>query len=201
MNKKAIALFCGSFNPPLFSHFALAEQILNKYNKIEKIIFVPVSHKYNKKGLISDKHRFNMLDLVCKNNPKFEVSNIEFNLDRQPFTIETMQRMQHIYPEYNIMLIIGSDNLKELETWHKVDTLLSQFKIIVLTRSEDNVEEIVKSHKLLSKYSLNILSSNIFYRTNLSSTFIREELKNKNSIRYLLPDEIIDYIRRNNLYV
>ena len=54
MNKKAIALFCGSFNPPLFSHFALAEQILNKYNKIEKIIFVPVSHKYNKKGLISD---------------------------------------------------------------------------------------------------------------------------------------------------
>lgn len=201
MNRKIIALFCGSFNPPLFSHFSLAEQLLNNDDNIEKIIFVPVSHKYNKNGLISDEHRFNMLNLVCKNNPKFEVSNIEFNLSRQPYTLETMQIMQEKYPEYEIRLIIGTDNLKELETWHEVEHLLNRFKVIVLSRDEDNAEEIIKSNKLLSKYFSSFIINNISLRTNLSSTFVRNEIKNQHSVRYLLPDEVINYIEENNLYI
>lgn len=201
MNRKIIALFCGSFNPPLFSHFSLAEQLLNNDDNIEKIIFVPVSHKYNKNGLISDEHRFNMLNLVCKNNPKFEVSNIEFNLSRQPYTLETMQIMQEKYPEYEIRLIIGTDNLKELETWHEVEHLLNRFKVIVLSRDEDNAEEIIKSNKLLSKYFSSFIINNISLRTNLSSTFVRNEIKNQHSVRYLLPDEVINYIKNNHLYI
>lgn len=201
MNRKIIALFCGSFNPPLFSHFSLAEQLLNNDDNIEKIIFVPVSHKYNKNGLISDEHRFNMLNLVCKNNPKFEVSNIEFNLSRQPYTLETMQIMQEKYPEYKIRLIIGTDNLKELETWHEVEHLLNRFKVIVLSRDEDNAEEIIKSNKLLSKYFSSFIINNISLRTNLSSTFVRNEIKNQHSVRYLLPDEVINYIKNNHLYI
>lgn len=201
MNRKIIALFCGSFNPPLFSHFSLAEQLLNSDDSIEKIIFVPVSHKYNKNGLISDEHRFNMLNLVCKNNPKFEVSNIEFNSFRQPYTLETMQTMQEKYPEHEIRLIIGTDNLKELETWHEIEHLLSQFKLIVLSRDEDNAEEIIKSNKLLSKYFFSFIINNISLRTNLSSTFVRNEIKQQHSVRYLLPDEIINYIKNNHLYI
>ena len=201
MNRKIIALFCGSFNPPLFSHFSLAEQLLNNDNNIEKIIFVPVSHKYNKNGLISDEHRFNMLNLLCKNNQKFEVSNVEFNSSRQPYTLETMQIMQEKYPEYEIRLIIGTDNLKELETWHEVEHLLNRFKVIVLSRDEDNAEEIIKSNKLLSKYFSSFIINNISLRTNLSSTFVRNEIKNKKSVRYLLPDEIIKYIKSNKLYL
>ncbi|MGN1301194.1 MAG: nicotinate (nicotinamide) nucleotide adenylyltransferase [Clostridia bacterium] len=201
MNRKIIALFCGSFNPPLFSHFSLAEQLLNSDDDIEKIIFVPVSHKYDKNGLISDEHRFNMLNLVCKNNQKFEVSNIEFNSSRQPYTLETMQIMQEKYPEYEIRLIIGTDNLKELETWHEVEHLLNRFKVIVLSRDEDNADEIIKNNKLLSKYLSSFIINNISLRTNLSSTFVRNEIKCQHSVRYLLPDEVIDYIKENNLYI
>lgn len=200
MNKKVIALFCGSFNPPLFSHFSLAEQLLNNDNNIEKIVFVPVSHKYNKNGLISDEHRFNMLNLICKCNPKFEVSNIEFNSSRQPYTFETMQAMQKKFPEYEIRLIIGTDNLRELNTWYEIEKMLKQFKITVFARDEDNIEEIIKNHDLLSKYSSSFIIANISLRTNLSSTFVRDEIKNKRSVKYLLPDEIIDYIKENNLY-
>ena len=201
MNKKIIALFCGSFNPPLFSHLSLAEQLLNSDENIEKIIFVPVSNKYNKEGLISDEHRLNMLNLVCEKNPRFEVSNIEFNTPRQPYTFETMQTMQNIYPENEIRLIIGTDNLSQLDTWYEIEQLLNRFKVFVLARDEDDIENIIYNHNLLSKYSSSFIKSNISIRTNLSSSFVRNEIKNKNSVKYLLPDEVIEYIKNNNLYI
>lgn len=200
MNKKIIALFCGSFNPPLYSHFSLAEQVLNIDNNIEKIIFVPVSSQYNKNGLVLDKHRYEMLKLVCDKNANFEVSNIEFNLSRQPYTLETMKKIQSKYPEYEIRLIVGTDNLQELETWYEIEHLLEQFKVIVLGRDKDNIEEIIKSQKLLSQYSSSLIVTNISLRTNLSSTFVRNEIKSHHSVKYLLPDEIIEYIESNKLY-
>lgn len=200
MNKKIIALFCGSFNPPLFSHFSLAEQLLNSDKNIEKIIFVPVSSKYNKEGLIEDKHRFNMLNLVCKTHPKFEVSDIEFNLPKQPYTFETLQSVQKLYPNYEIRLIIGTDNLKEFNTWYEYQKLLAQFKVYVLARAEDNICEIIAQDDSISEYSSSFIKSNISVKTNLNSTFVRNEIKNGNSVKFLLPDEIIDYITNNNLY-
>ena len=201
MNKKIIALFCGSFNPPLFSHFSLAEQLLNSDNNIEKIIFIPVSNKYNKDELILDKHRFNMLNLVCKDNSKFEVSDIEFNYPRQPYTFETLQNIQKLYPEYEIRLIIGTDNLIKLDTWYEIEQLLNSFKVFVLARDEDNIEEIINNNILLAKYSDSFIKSNVNLRTNLSSNFVRNEIKKNNSVKYLLPDEVIDYIEKNNLYM
>lgn len=201
MNKKIIALFCGSFNPPLFSHFSLAQQLLNSDNNIEKVIFVPVSNKYNKDELILDEHRFNMLNLVCEKNPKFEVSDIEFNSPRQPYTFETLQAMQKKYPNHEIRLIIGTDNLSKLDTWYEIEQLLNSFKVFVLARDEDNIEEIINIHNLLAKYSTSFIKANISIRTNLSSTFVRNEIKNRNSVKYLLPDEIIEYIKNNNLYM
>ena len=201
MNRKIIALFCGSFNPPLFSHLSLAEQLLNSDTNIEKIIFVPVSNKYNKDGLILDEHRFNMLNLVCKNNPKFEVSDIEFNSSRQPYTFETLQAMQKNNPEHEIRLIIGTDNLSKLDSWYEIEQLLNSFKVFVLARDEDNTEDIINSYNLLSKYSSSFIKSDISIRTNLSSSFVRNEIKNHRSVKYLLPDEVIEYIKNNNLYI
>ena len=63
--KKLLAIFGGSFNPPLNSHFSLAQQIVNEYENIEKVLFVPVNSKYQKKGLLENEHRYNMLKLVC----------------------------------------------------------------------------------------------------------------------------------------
>lgn len=200
MDKKIIALYCGSFNPPLFSHFSLAQQLLNCDKNIEKIIFVPVSSKYNKNGLIEDKHRFNMLNLVCKTNPKFEVSDIEFNMPKQPYTFETLQAVQKSYPNFEIRLIIGTDNLKEFNTWYEYQKLLTSFKVYVLARDEDNIDEIIAKDNSLSKYSSSFVNTNISVRTNLSSSFVRNEIKNGNSVEFLLPDVIIDYIKNNNLY-
>lgn len=199
MDKKVIALFCGSFNPPLYSHLLLAQQLLNENTK--KVIFVPVSHKYNKRDLIEDKHRYNMLKLICDKNPKFGVSDVEFHSKTQPYTLETMRAMQDQYKEYEVRLVIGTDNLRELKTWYKIENLLQEFKIIVLSRDEDDINKIIKEDKLLSKYKSSFIKSSSAIRTNLSSTLVRNLIKEKKEVRYLLPDEIIDYIKDNNLYL
>ena len=75
-------------------------EYLNEHKNIEKIIFVPVSNKYNKPGLIEDKHRYNMLKKVCNKNSRFDISRIEMDNERQLFTIETLLELQKEYLDY-----------------------------------------------------------------------------------------------------
>lgn len=199
MDKKILGVFCGSFNPPLFSHLSFAESLLN--DGLEKIIFVPVSSKYHKEGLIEDEHRLNMLKLICDKNNRFEVSDIEIKSDKWMRTVDTLNAIQAIYPEYEIRLIIGTDNLKELYWWYEIDALLQNFKVIVIARDEDNIEEIIENDKVISKYKKSFIKTNISIRTNLSSTYVRNLIKDKKQVKYLLPDEVIDYIYNNNLYI
>ncbi len=198
--KKLIAVFGGSFNPPLNSHFSIAEQIINEYENIEKVIFVPVNSKYQKTGLLENEHRYNMLKLVCDKSSNFLVSDIEIKNDRQLYTIETLELLQKEYPDNIICFIIGTDNLKIFSKWWSAKELVSKFKILVVERDEDNMEEIIKKDEFLleNKNSFIKLKENI--KSNISSSFVRDKLKRNKSIRYLTPDEVYYYIKENDLY-
>ena len=112
-----------------------------------------------------------------------------------------MLKLQDKYPECEIKLIIGTDNLRQFESWHNVEYLLQKFKVIVLSRNEDNIEEIISQSKLLSAYRSSIIESHSKIKIYLSSSMVRNLIKEGKSVRYLLPDEIIDYIKKNNLYI
>ena len=197
---KKIVVFGGSFNPPLISHFSLAEGLLNEREDVEKIIFMPVSKAYSKAELIENEHRFNMLNLVCEKNPKFEVSNIELNYEVQLYTIETLYLIKQKYPDYEICFTIGTDNVKELETWKNAEDLLDKYKVFVFERGEDKLEDIIDNNNFLKKHEKSIVKLGNIVKTNLSSTYVRNLIKNKKSIKYLTEEEIINYIKRENLY-
>ncbi len=199
--KKQIAVFGGCFNPPLNSHFSLAEQILNEHEEVEKILFVPVSNKYNKKGLIEDKHRYNMLKLICDKNPRFAISRIEMDNERQLFTIETLLELQKEYSDFELVFITGSDNLKELEMWQKADELVEKFKLLILERAEDKMENIIDASDFLKNNVDRFIKAKLKLRSNLSSTFVRESIKSGKSIKYLTPAEIEEYIFKHKLYL
>lgn len=200
MEKKQIVMFGGCFNPPLNSHFSLAEQIVNQYEEIEKIVFVPVNEKYQKESLISNEHRYNMLKLVCDENEKFDVSRIEIDSTRPLYTIETLTSLKNIYSNYKIAFLLGSDNLKELHTWYKAEELVKNFKIYVLERDKDNVEKIIEENSFLKENKRDFIKAENNINTNLSSTFIRERIRNNKSIRYLAPEQVVTYINENRLY-
>lgn len=199
-NKKIFAIFGGSFNPPLNSHFSLAQQIVNEYENIEKVIFVPVNSKYGKRGLISNEHRFNMLKLVCDKNNNFLVSDIEINQDRQLYTLETLEILQSKYSNNKICFTLGTDNLKEFSKWKEPEKITSKFKILVLERDEDNMEDIIENDDFLKNHKESFIKLKENIRSNISSSFVREKLRRKKSIRYLTPDEVYYYIKENNLY-
>ena len=160
MNKNSIAIFGGSFNPPTIAHINLAKQILDKMKNIEKIIFVPVSTKYNKQGLAPDEDRLELLKTICQDHPNMEVSSLELNSPRQLYTIETLKIMQKQNPDKTIYFIVGTDNLKELETWHAANEILQQFKIIVLERDNDIMEKIISNSLFLKQYRESFIKLN-----------------------------------------
>ena len=199
-DKNKIVVFGGSFNPPLNSHFSLAESIVNEYESVKKVVFVPVSSKYEKQGLLDDEHRYNMLKIVCDKNEDFEVSRIEIENERQLYTIETMELLKEEYSDYELLFTIGTDNLKSLHTWTRVDELLTKFKILVLERDEDRIDEIILKSDFLTKYKDSLIKVKDSIRSNLSSTFVRNKLKEGKSIRYLAPDEVYFYIEEYKLF-
>ena len=200
MSKKVIVVFGGSFNPPLYSHFSLAEQIVNEYEIVEKVIFVPVNSKYEKQELLSNEHRYKMLAIVCNKNKNFEVSTVELESSRPLFTIETLKKIQEEYPENQIWFTIGSDNLRTLHTWEKAQELTKNFKILILERDQDKMEEIIQDNPFLQENAQAFMKVKNNVRSNLSSTFVREKIKRGKSIRYLTPDEVYYYIKENNLF-
>ena len=201
MGKKVIAIFGGSFNPPINSHLLLAKQILKKNSNIEKIIYVPVSTKYKKEGLAEDKDRVNMLTIICNKEQKLEVSTIEMDSKNQLYTIETLNYFRNRYKNYDIYFIMGTDNLKELETWHTPKKILKKYKIIVLEREKDNLEEIMKSSNLLKNNKKSIIKIDGIDKIDLSSTMIREKIKKGEDIKEFIDKDVLKYIKENKLYL
>ena len=201
MDKKIIAVFGGSFNPPINSHVSLAKQIVKKNKDVEKLIFVPVSTKYQKSKLASDEHRYNMLKLICDNEDKLEVSDIELIQDKQLYTIETLDLLKQQYGElYEVWFVMGTDNLKEIDTWNSSERLLKEYKIIVLERENDILEQINKNNKFLKEYKESLIKIKGIEKTFLSSTMIREKIKKGEQIDEYIPISIKKYIYDNNLY-
>lgn len=202
MEKKVIAVFGGSFNPPINSHTTLAKQIIEKCDIVEKLIFVPVSTKYQKLNLADDEHRYNMLKLICEKEDKLEVSNIEIIQDKQLYTIQTLDLLKEQYgQEYDLWFVMGTDNLKEIDTWNSPERLLKEYKIIVLERENDKLEDLIRGNKLLERYKESLIKIDGIDKIFLSSTMIRDKIKNGEDIEQFVDKEVLIYIKENNLYI
>ena len=200
MEKKVI--LGGAFNPPTIAHFSVAEQIINEIDDVEDIVFMPVNSDYEKlEKPIENEHRYNMLEMICKDNPKFNVSRLELDYDRVLTTIETLRILKEQYPNNEIIFATGTDNLKELETWNNCQDILNEFKLIIFERGEDDFDSIVKSSKFLLNNKCRLIKLENNYKTNLSSTYLREKIRRNKNIKYLTPDCIIEYINKNHLYL
>ena len=97
--------------------------------------------------------------------------------------------------------VIGTDNLKEVDNWNSPERLLKEYKIIVLEREEDVLEDLIKDNKLLEKYKKSLIKIDGIDRIFLSSTMIREKIKNGEDVEEYIDRDILEYIRENELYM
>lgn len=188
-----ICLFQGTFNPIHKIHLKMADYVIQNYN-FDKVIFIPAFKPPHKKYDASmAQHRFNMVKLATKINPRFAVSDIEYKNNKKSYTYPTVKE---IYEKENlnekINFIIGTDAFEKIETWYETNKLKDLVKFIVFKR--DYKLDLKKFDELKSKgYDFTFADMTF---EDISSTQIR----NSKDITNLVPDTIKEYIIKNELY-
>ena len=192
-----IGIFGGSFNPPHIMHKKLVEELI-KEGYVDKVIFVPTGMKYEyKNNLISNEDRYNMIQLLIKDNNSLEVSDYEFT-EEVTYTYQTLDYYQNKYKEDKIYFICGTDNLSYIDKWKRGEYILEKYPLLIIKRNTDEISPLLEKYK---KYQDNIIVTGI-HPVDLSSTDIRQLIKedNKQELEKVLTKEVLDYIEEHNLY-
>lgn len=196
--------FGGAFNPPTCAHLELAKKVKNEF-KLDKLFFVPVGNLYQKKDLVDEKFRFEMLEILCRDCEGIEVSDLEMNLNKNLSAIEVFELINEKYKEEaeEIYFILGADNFKNLENWKESERLIKNYKYIVLERENIDLNEIINQNKLLKENKDNFKSLKENKCNFISSTKARSGIyeNSKDEICKIIPQEIYEYIIKNKLYI
>ncbi len=201
-NRKKIGLFFGSFNPIHIGHLILANYIL-EHSDMKELWFVvsPQNPFKDKKTLLKDHNRLDMVQLAIKNYPKMRASNVEFSLPTPSYTVDTLTYLQEKHPDYSFSLIMGEDNLKSLHKWKNYELLLENHQIIVYPRvlGEEKKDEVFESLRLTIAQHENIhqIDAPII---ELSATEIRNMIKEGRNVRPMLPPEVFEYLDGSSFY-
>ena len=187
-----IGLFFGSFNPVHTGHMIIANYFAENTD-LQQVWFVvsPQNPFKDKQSLLDEKHRLYMVNLAVEQHYKLQASNIEFHLPQPSYTINTLTYLKEKHPDYTFVLLMGSGNLSSLHKWKNIDLILASHDIYVYARR--GVESIPDG-----------LGGNIrlfqLPMLDLSSTTIRQFIKEGKSIRYLVPDVVWNHINEMRFY-
>lgn len=195
--KNKILIFGGTFNPIHSAHLILAQNCINEEG-FDKVVFIPTMQPYYKDALDFDT-RLTMLKMAIKDNHKFAYSCIEkkYNLEGKLYLI--LEKISELSDD-DITVLIGSDSLMNLDWWYEKEKILQKYKLLVLKRDDDDDAIFTKIKEYEEKYAANIKVLNN-KRIEISSSMIREMVKENKSIKYLVSDDVEKFIRDENLYV
>ncbi len=189
-----VGLYFGTFNPIHVGHLIIANHIVEN-SDLDQLWMVVTPHNPLKKksGLLADYHRLQMVHLATENYDKIIPSDIEFKLPQPNYTVNTLAHLQEKFPQHEFSLIMGEDNLKSLKKWKNFELILNDYHLYVYPRiSTDEVPEEFKNHPNIHKVNAPIIE--------LSSTFIRNSIKEQKNIKPMLDAKVWEYINHNLFY-
>lgn len=197
-----IGIMGGTFDPIHYGHLVAAEESRSAFC-LDKVIFMPAGrppHKQSRK-VSEPEQRYHMTALAVSSNPGFEVSRLEVDKAEITYTYDTVTDLRRIYGEdIKIYFITGADAVLELLTWYRIEELLGICGFIAVTRpgfDKSDLEQKIK--EITSKYGGEIICIEVPLLA-ISSTDIRERCRAGKTIKYLLPEEVEQYILENGMY-
>jgi nicotinate-nucleotide adenylyltransferase len=186
-------LFFGSFNPVHIGHMIIGSYMA-EFTDLDQVWFVvsPQNPLKPKKELLNEYERLEMIRLATEDDSKLKPSDIEFNLTRPSFTINTLLHLEEKFPDRQWVLIMGTDAFRSLPKWKNYDTLIENYEFYLYPRPGFDVEE--------SKLPANIkLVGNVPFMQ-ISASFVRDTIKKKKTYHYLLPENVYRYIDKWGFY-
>ena len=187
-----IALFFGSFNPPHRGHLMVANQTLDTHF-IDEVWFVisPQSPFKLNKTLIDENIRLQMIQLAIKNTPHLRECDVEFSLPKPNYSIDTLHFLCKKFPTHTFSLLMGADNFSFFHKWKQYEEILQNHHLIVYPRKGAE-KNILQEHPKIQMLDTLLID--------ISSSYIRERIKKKMSLKYIVPDAVIAYIEEKKLY-
>lgn len=200
--RKKVGIMGGTFDPIHIGHLILGENAYLQFG-LDKVLFMPSGnppHKTNRKGRATNEERIEMVRRAISGNSHFELSMEEMHENGFNYTRETLQRLTESHPDTDYYFIMGADSLFQFEEWREPEKICSLCTIVVAVRDHVRTEKLdAQIYALSQKYHAAILKLDT-PNIDISSQTIRRWLNCEKSIRYYVPDEVIEYIQKRNLY-
>ena len=189
---KSIGLFFGSFNPIHVGHLIIANTMLEEPD-IDEVWFVvsPQSPFKKQKSLAHEFDRYDLVQAAIADHFHIKVSDIEFNMPKPSYTADTLAYLTDQNPNHHFKLIIGQDNLKSFPKWKNSEVILRDYGLLVYPRPNAKKSELEK-HENVRFVEAPLMD--------ISATFIRKSIKSNRSVKYLVPDAVLDKIIGKKLY-
>ena len=182
-----IGLFFGSFNPIHHAHLIIAKYIINQ-SLVDKVWFIVSPHNPLKesKSLLNENHRIHLVNLAIEGELDLKASDVEFFLPRPSYTSHTLNHLKEKYPNNEFFVIMGGDSFQNITKWKNFEYIINNYNIIVYNRPGFIIDNTLNAQLIIADAPL----------LELSATEIRQLIKDKKNVRYLLPDNVIEEIEK-----
>lgn len=197
-----IGIMGGTFNPIHNGHLALAEYAMDEL-KLDEIWFIPTGCSYMKKDvpdILPGEERLMMAQLATQDNERMKCLDIEIKRDGYTYSYETLEQLKCEYPGKQFYFIFGADCLFTIENWRYPERIFENCTVVAAVRNGADVVQMKhKIAELSDKYHTDICLLP-FLNLEISSTMIRERIRDGKSVRYLTPDSVTAYINQKQFY-
>ena len=189
---KKVGIYSGSFNPIHHGHIILANYLV-EFSDLDELWFVvtPQNPLKKKEDLLDDDERLKMVELAIGDDPRFHVSDIEMHLPTPSYTINTLTALSEQHPDCEFVFICGMDSLQNFKNWREYQRILDNYEILVFPR------EGYDGGELINYPSVTVLKTPII---EISSTFIRQCVKEGRDVRHFMPEKAFVYMKTNRFY-
>ena len=201
-DKKRIGIMGGTFDPIHMGHLILGEKAYEQL-ELDKVVFMPCGnppHKRNREGRATDAQRTEMVRLAVRSNPHFELSLREMHEEGYSYTFRTLEALKKEHPDRHYYWIIGADSLFQFHTWMEPQRICDACTLAAAVRDNVSMTELrraVQENRERYHASIEILrTTNI----DISSNMLRDWVHQNKSIRYYVPDAVMEYIYENRIY-
>lgn len=194
-----LAIFGGTFDPVHYGHLRLAEEA-REAASLKRVLFMPafVSPFRTAEPLCAADFRVQMLRLAVQNNPHFEVSEMEIERGGVSYTIDTLRAVRQQYPEAELFLILGADALQGFMSWREPYAIAQECRLLVGVRPNYDLQNALEQ---LPEPIRQRVQPVRMTPLGISASDIRQRVRTGHSIRYLTPQNVIEYIQLHRLYL
>ena len=191
MPKYRLGVMGGTFDPIHHGHLVAASEVAAVF-KLDEVIFVPTGQPWQKGTVTEGEHRYLMSVIATESNPRFKVSRVDIDREGPTYTIDTLRDIKAAYPEAELFFITGADAVAQILAWKDVDKIWELAHFIAVSRPGHKLEIPDAPSGAIETLEIPALS--------ISSTDVRARVANLKPVWYLVPDGVVQYIAKHDLY-